>query len=198
MAPGEIMPLVTERLVLRLVEAPDEAVIHRYRSNPAATRYLSHEPLSVAANRERLKELLALANASTGTWFNYCWAITLRHSGELIGDARTWNSATVSGQGVLAPGIRPAEHAALAYVLHPDYHHQGYGREAAAALVTWLFTRPRTNTAVAAVYEPNKSSIRLLQSLGFRSVPVLPADEERTGKGFPLLMFRLDHPNSSA
>ncbi|CCQ47623.1 acetyltransferase family protein [Pseudarthrobacter siccitolerans] len=192
-----ITPLVTDRLVLRLVEGSDESAIHRYRSNPAATRYLSHEPLSVEANRKRLTELLALAEASTGTWFNYCWAITLRQSGEVIGDARTWNSTAVSEPGVLAPGMHPAGHAALAYVLHPDHHHQGYGREAAAALVTWLFTQRGINAVAAAVYEPNSPSIRLLRSLGFQSDPVLPVDRDRAGKGLPLLMFRLDRPDSS-
>ncbi|WP_285250607.1 GNAT family N-acetyltransferase [Pseudarthrobacter sp. fls2-241-R2A-168] len=197
MPPGEIEPLVTERLVLRLVEGSDEAAIHSYRSNPAATRYLSHEPLSVEANRARLKELLVLAEASAGAWFNYCWAITLRQSGQVIGDARTWNSTAVSRPGMLAPGWHPAGHAALAYVLHPDYHHHGYGREAAAALVTWLFAQRGINTVAAAVYEPNKPSIRLLRSLGFRPDAVPPEYQESTGKGLPLLMFRLESPASS-
>jgi RimJ/RimL family protein N-acetyltransferase len=192
-----ITPLVTDRLVLRLVEGSDESAIHTYRSNPAATLYLSHEPLSVEANRERLTELLALAEASTSTWFNYCWAITLRQSGEMIGDARTWNSTAVSDPGVLAPGKHPAGHAALAYVLHPDYHHQGYGREAAGALVNWLFTQRGISTVAAAVHEPNSPSIRLLRSLGFQRDPVLPVDRDRAGKGLPLLMFRLDRPDSS-
>jgi ribosomal-protein-alanine N-acetyltransferase len=196
MTSSEIMPLLTERLVLRLITDSDEAAIHSYRSNPVATRYLSHEPLSVEANRERLTELLALAEASTGTWFNYCWAITLRQSGNVIGDARTWNSTAVSRPGVPAPGKHPAGHAALAYVLHPDYHHHGYAREAAAALVTWLFTRG-INTVAAAVYEPNTPSLRLLRSLGFQSDPVLPADVERAGKDLPLLTFRLNRPNLS-
>ena len=191
------MPLLTERLVLRLIKDSDEAAIHSYRSNPAATRFLSHEPLSVEANRERLTELLALAEASTGTWFNYCWAITLRQSGNVIGDARTWNSTAVSGPGVLAPGKLPAGHVALAYVLHPDYHHHGYAREAAAALVTWLFTQCGINTVAAAVYEPNTPSLRLLRSLGFQSDPVLPAEGERAGTDLPLLTFRLNRPNLS-
>jgi ribosomal-protein-alanine N-acetyltransferase len=197
MSPSEIMPLLTERLILRLVKGSDEAAIHTYRSNPDATRHLSHEPLSVEANRERLRELLALAEASTSTWFNYCWAITLRQSGNVIGDARTWNSTAVSDPGVLAPGKHPAGHAALAYVLHPDYQHQGYGREAATSLVTWLFTQCGINTVAAAVYEPNIPSIRLLRSLGFQSEPVLPADGERAGKDLPLLRFRLNRPNLS-
>lgn len=47
MTTEDIAPLATGRLVLRLVDASDEAAIHRHRSHPAATRYLSHDPLSV-------------------------------------------------------------------------------------------------------------------------------------------------------
>jgi ribosomal-protein-alanine N-acetyltransferase len=195
--PGEIVPLVTGRLVLRLVEVPDETAIHSYRSDPAATRYLSHEPLSWEANRERLTELLALAEASTTTWFNYGWAITLRESGKLIGDARTWNSTAIEEPATLVPGRYPAGHAALAYVLHPNYRGQGYGREAAEALVKWLFGQPGIDTVVAAVYEANSPSIRLLGSLGFRQDPGLPSDRQGAGKSLPLLMFRLDRPRAS-
>ncbi|WP_461174918.1 GNAT family N-acetyltransferase [Arthrobacter sp. Z1-9] len=92
MLPGETPPLVTERLVLRLIDGSDEAAIHQYRSDPSVTEYLSHGPLTAEANRERLRQLLALGTASNGEWFNYGWAITLRESGEVIGDARTWNS----------------------------------------------------------------------------------------------------------
>ncbi|WP_307097896.1 GNAT family N-acetyltransferase [Arthrobacter sp. V1I9] len=82
----------------------------------------------------------------------------------------------------------------MAYVLHPDHQHHGYGREAAAALVAWLFTQCGVSTVIAAVYEPNSPSIRLLQSLGFRLDPGVPTDQDTAGKGFPLLMFRLDSP----
>jgi len=198
MLAGETAPLATERLVLRLIDGSDEAAIHKYRSDPAITQYLSHDPLTAEANRERLTQLLALGAASNGTWFNYGWAVTLRESGEVIGDARTWNSTALAATGLLAPGRHPAGQAALAYVLNADYHHQGYGREAAAVLVKWLFTHRGISTAVAAVYEPNSPSIRLLQSLGFRRDPVLPADQETAGKGFPLLMFRLDCPQHSS
>jgi RimJ/RimL family protein N-acetyltransferase len=198
MLSGEIPPLVTERLVLRLIDGADEDAIHRYRSNPAATQYLSHHPLTVEENRERLRQLLALGEASSGQWFNYGWAITLRESGAVIGDARTWNSTALAATGVLAPGEHPAANAALAYVLHPGHQRQGYGREAAAALVQWLFTQRGISTVVAAVYEPNAPSIRLLQSLGFRRDPAVPSDQDTAGKGLPLLMFRRDHPKHSS
>ncbi|MFF1254092.1 GNAT family N-acetyltransferase [Pseudarthrobacter sp. NPDC058329] len=194
----EIRPLVTDRLVLRLVDGSDEDAIHQYRSDPAATQYLSHAPFDAEANRERLLQLLALGKASTGQWFNYGWAITLRDSGQVIGDARTWNSTALTEAGVLAPGEHAAGHAALAYVLNPSHQHRGYGREAAAALVSWLFTRCGVSTIVAAVYEPNRASVRLLQSLGFQRDTAVPSHQDTAGKAFPLLMFRLDSPHPSS
>jgi [ribosomal protein S5]-alanine N-acetyltransferase len=195
--PEDIMPLVTERLILRLVEAADAAAIHRFRSDPSATTYLSNGPLTPAANDERLAELLALRQASSGEWFNYGWAITLRESGEVIGDARTWNSTALTVSGLLSPGKHPARHSALAYVLHPDHHHHGYGREAAAALVNWLFAERGITTIVAGAYEPNTPSIKLLRSLGFKQDPAVPTDQDSTGKGYPMLMFHLDSPRHS-
>jgi RimJ/RimL family protein N-acetyltransferase len=192
-----IGPLVTARLALRLVRDSDAGAIHRFRGNPAATTYLSHGPLTEKANRERLAAAMALSEASTPPWFNHSWAIVLQESGEVVGDARTWNTADLTPAGVLAPGRHPAHHAALAYVLHPDHQHQGYGREAAGALVDWLFTDSSISTIVAGVYEPNTPSIRLLRSLGFRKDPAL-TDQPAGGKDFPLFMFSLDRPVSSS
>jgi RimJ/RimL family protein N-acetyltransferase len=196
--PEDIVPLVTERLLLRLVEPSDAAAIHRFRGDPSATRYLSHDPLTPAANGERLAELLALRQASSREWFNYGWAITLRESDEVIGDARTWNSTALTEAGVLSRGKHPVQHAALAYVLHPDFHRQGYGREAAAALVNWLFAERNISTVVAGVYAPNTPSIRLLRSLGFQQDGITPADQTTAGKDYPLLMFHLDSPQASS
>ena len=193
----EIGPLVTERLTLRPAEIRDAAAIHRFRGDPAATRYLSHGPLTVEANLERLEEVVALRAASTCQWFNYGWAITLRTSGEVVGDARTWNSTVLDTAGVLSPGKHPFQHAALGYVLHPDHHHHGYGREAAAALVNWLFAERGISTVVARAYEPNTASIKLLRSLGFKQDPAVPTDQDTAGKGYPMLMFHLDSPRHS-
>ena len=192
MNPEEILPLVTERLTLRPVDIRDAAAIHRFRGDPASTRYLSHGPLTVDANRERLEEVVALRAASTSQWFNYGWAITLRSSGEVVGDARTWNSTVLDASGVLSPGKHPFQHAALGYILHPDHHHRGYGREAAAALVNWLFAERGISTVVARAYEPNTASIKLLRSLGFTQDPAVPTDQDTAGKGYPMLMFHLD------
>lgn len=193
-----IAPLATERLTLRLLSRSDAAALHRFRGDPGATRFLSHRPLTTEANSRRLEERLAKAEASTSEWFNYGWAIILTESGEIIGDGRTWNSSALPVAGVLPPGSLPVDQASFGHVLHPDHHRQGYGREAAGALVRWLFGARGISTVFAGVYEPNIASVSLLRSLGFTQDRHFPAEQDKTGKGLPSLRFRLDGPSLSS
>ena len=140
-------PITTERLTLRPLTAADDADLLRFRGNADVTRYLSHAVLRPAENTARLGRMLAQAEASTGDWFNVGWAIVLRATGEMIGDARTWNTESPPAPGTLESGS-----AALGYLLHPDQHGHGYGREAAAALVHWLFHDRGISTVFAGVY----------------------------------------------
>jgi ribosomal-protein-alanine N-acetyltransferase len=198
MSAENIAPISTGRLTLRLLTGPDAAALHRFRGNKEATRFLSHPALTVEENRRRLEEQLAQAEASTSEWFNYGWAIVLTESGETIGDGRTWNSSALPVAGVLPPGGLPADQASLGYVLHPDHHGRGYGREAAGALVDWLFRERGISTVFAGVYEPNIASVRLLRGLGFTQDRHFPAEQDKTGKGLPSLRFRLDGPPLSS
>ena len=185
---GTPAPLVTERLLLRLLTADDAGALFRFRSHPVATRYLSHGPLTPEQNSARLQQALSAAESSTPEWFHFGWAIELRTTGDVIGDARTWNT-----QEPPAAGRIPAESASLGYVLHPEHHGLGLGREAAGTLVDWLYTTRGTETIIAGVYEPNLPSRRLLESLGFRKDRFFPVAEDTAGKQLPSWRYRLDH-----
>ena len=162
---GTPAPLLTGRLLLRPLTADDAGALLRFRAHPAATRYLSHGPLTPAQNSARLEQTLSAAASSTAEWFHFGWAIELRATGEVVGDARAWNT-----QEPPAPGRIPADSASLGYVLHPEHHGLGLGREAAGALVDWLFGARGSETIFAGVYEPN------LHGTGrpARSCPELP------------------------
>lgn len=192
MAPdgGAPAPIGTERLILRPLTADDDGAVLRFRGNPDAVRYLSHEALSPDANSARSRNVQAAAAASTAEWFSFAWAIQLRASGEVIGDGRTWNSEAPP-----LPGRIPAHAASLGYILHPDHHGLGLGREAAGALVEWLFTARGSRTVFAGVYEPNLPSRRLLESLGFRQDRYFTAAEDTAGKKLPSWRYRLDRPD---
>ncbi len=180
-------PISTERLLLRPLTNDDAEAVLRFRGHPAATRYLSHEPLGPEENRGRVRQLVADAETSCADWFNFGWAIELRATGEVIGDGRTWNTAAPP-----APGRLPAGWASLGYLLHPDQHGQGLGREAAHGLVQWLFSEHAAQTVVAGVYEPNLPSRRLLEGLGFRQDRYFTAAQDTAGKGLPSWRYRLD------
>ena len=180
-------PIHTERLVLRPIAIDDEAAVLRFRGDPVATEYLSHGPLSSEENFARLVQLVDAAESSGVDWFNFGWAIELRETGEVIGEGRTWNSAEPP-----APGRIPADCGSLGYVLHPDHHGRGLGREAAGALVNWLFEQRGTQTVFAGVYEPNLASSRLLAGLGFRRDRHFTSLQDTTGKNLPSWRYRLD------
>ena len=186
-APQPALPVLTSRLRLRLLEPGDAAVVHGLRSLPDATRYLSHGPFTEEESAAWLRQQLARGAASTLEHFNLSWAITLRESGHVIGNIRAWNTPEPPSPGPLEPGF-----ASFGYVLHPDHHGRGYGREAAAAMVEWLFTERGTRTALAGVYEPNLPSRRLLESLGFTPDRHFTAAQDQHGKNLPSIRYRLD------
>jgi RimJ/RimL family protein N-acetyltransferase len=182
-----IQPILTERLELRPVAGPDAAALHTFRGHPDAVRYLSHGALTAEQSAQLLAGLLARADQSTDDWYHLGWAVVLRSTGTVIGDARTWNTTEPP-----APGSTPARLASLGYLLHPDHHGNGYGREAAGALVHWLFTRRGADAVLAGVYEPNTASRRLLESLGFAKDRYFTASQDAHGKGLPSWRYRLD------
>ncbi|UVJ40100.1 GNAT family N-acetyltransferase [Arthrobacter sp. CJ23] len=182
-----ITPVLTERLELRLLKADDADAVLRFRGRQDATRYLSHEALGAEENTKRLAEQLIRAASSTVGWYHLGWAIVLRANGEVIGDARTWNTAEPPLAGKL-----PSDHPSLGYILHPDHQGLGYGREAAEALVAWLAHERGANTIFAGVYEPNTASRRLLESLGFTKDRHFTAEQDSHGKALPSWRYRLD------
>ncbi|MGO4804309.1 GNAT family N-acetyltransferase [Arthrobacter sp. 2MCAF15] len=167
--------------------ADDAGALLQFRGHAQATRYLSHGPLTPEQNSARLQQALSVAAASTAEWFHFGWAIRLRATGAVVGDGRTWNT-----QEPPAPGRIPVEAASLGYVLHPDHHGLGLGREAAGALVDWLFQMRGSETIFAGVYEPNLPSRRLLEGLGFRKDRYFPVAQDTAGKQLPSWRYRLD------
>ncbi|MFJ3958772.1 GNAT family N-acetyltransferase [Arthrobacter sp. NPDC090010] len=187
----DLNPIRTERLLLRPVVAADEACIAALRSSEEVTRYLSHGPLDHDSVRERLARVIESARASTVTVFQHSWVIERRDGGEMIGEGNVWTSRNPPEPGRLEPG-----QAMLGYVLSPAHHRKGYGREAARALVSWLFTERDIQTVFAAVFAPNLASQALLAGLGFAPDLHFTAEQDQSGKGLASIRFRLDRANA--
>lgn len=83
------------------------------------------------------------------------WFISLRDTGEVIGDCGWRGGPDADGS------------AEIGYGLAAPYRGRGYGTEAVRALVDWAVRQPGVRRLTADVLEHNTPSRRLLERLGF-------------------------------
>ena len=143
-----ITPLNTPRLLLRRFRPDDAADLYAYLSDPRVYRFEPGEPL----NREQASRRAAEMAASP-----HFWAVELRSASKVIGQ-------------IYLKQIEPAERLTceLGYILNPAYQRQGYGAEAAAALVRQALTAGGMHRIVAHCNPENTASWKLLEKIGFR------------------------------
>jgi len=147
-------PLLTPRLRLRRLEIADAEAVHAYRSDPRVARFQSWGTTSageVAAFLERMATRDAL---TPGEWFQI--AITLRDSGQLVGDC---------GLRARADDRRQVE---AGITLSPAYQRRGMAREALTAVLSWLFTEAETHRVFCSVDPRNEPCLVLLTKIGLR------------------------------
>lgn len=139
--------LNTPRLTLRRFRPADAADLYAYLADPRTYRFEPGEPLDRAQASQRAAELAASPDF---------WAVELNVTGKVIGQ-------------LYLKQIEPLEHLTceLGYILHPAYQRQGYGSEAAAALVRQALTVGGMHRVVAHCNPENTASGRLLEKIGF-------------------------------
>lgn len=157
-------PLRTPRLVLRPIDAVgDVDAIHAYASREDVCRYIPWTPKTredvVAWLPRRTATTIRTEGASASL------AITLRETGELVGDViLIWRSAE----------HRTCE---IGYVVHPEHAGHGYATEAARALLHVAFDDLGMHRVVARIDERNPASAAVLRHLGLRQEAVLVENE---------------------
>lgn len=147
-------PLTTARLDLRPFTLADVDAMHAVYGDPEVMRHVG-EPLAAApADTERIVRRSIAEHEAHGLG---AWAVVVRASGAVIGDA----------------GLRPLEgrgpEIELGYTLGRAWWGRGYATEAAGA---WLDAAlgPLGIQEVVAVVEPgNAASARVLEKVGMRA-----------------------------
>lgn len=148
-------PIDTARLRLRPFTLDDLDALHAIQSRPDVVRYLYWEPRS----RDDVYEALAARARHTALEAEgdtLVLALERRDSGALIGDVNLhWLSAA----------HRQGE---IGFVLHPDHHGHGYGREAAIEMLRLGFEGLRLHRIIGRCDARNAASAHLLERLGMR------------------------------
>ena len=148
------LPLVTERLILRVHEHGDLDDMLEFHSDPAVVIYLPWPVRTRAQVAEALGPKLRAGRVDAeGEWL--VLAITLKDTGKVIGEVL-----------IKCLSVERNE-AELGYALHADYHGQGLAFEAASALVQLAVGELGVERLVAELDARNAASSRLLERLGF-------------------------------
>lgn len=151
----EFTELVSPRIVLRRFALSDAGIFVAYRSDPQVARYQSWDaPYPRQAGERMIRELAGAHPDTPGQWFQY--AMTLRSTGELIGDVASGTDAADERQ------------AEIGFTVRPGFQGHGYATEAARLLLGYLFGS-RGKHRVRADCDPrNLASAAVLERIGMR------------------------------
>ncbi|MDX1414770.1 MAG: GNAT family N-acetyltransferase [Candidatus Promineifilaceae bacterium] len=148
------MILTTGRLCLREFEDRDWERVIAYQSNPLYLRYYHWTKRSEADVQAFVQMFLDAQQERPRRTFQL--AVTLRHSGLLIGNC---------GIRINNPSLREAN---IGYELDNEYWGNGYATEAARAILEFGFQELRLRRVWANTLAVNKGSARVLEKLGMR------------------------------
>jgi RimJ/RimL family protein N-acetyltransferase len=169
--------LTTPRLVLRPLEPTDAGAMFRYRSRPDVSRYQIWQPAEESEIRGYIERQKNIALDTPGTWFSL--AITLRESGEMIGDI-----------GLHFPEANTAE-AEIGITLSPAFQKRGFAAEALGEAFRFLFFSLGKDRLTASVDPRNGPSIRLLERAGMRREAFFPGSMVVRGETVDDVVFAL-------
>jgi len=156
-----VLPIDTERLVIRPLRESDVDGAHRVYGDPEVMRYVGADGLP----RTREESAAGVARMMQGQRTNgfSLWAVELRETGEMIG---VCGVVHVDGAG---PDVE------LVYEFQRSAWGQGYATEAARACLAAALGPLGLRRVVALAYPENAPSIRIMQKLGMRDAGTVDA-----------------------
>ncbi len=146
-----LLPLQTERLVLRRFALGDVSAVLRLSADPSVHSVAAELGSNERGARRYLEGQIALDEFEPGALFDL--AIERREDGELIG---------------MATVVRTEPSVEIGYALHSDARGRGYATETAGALVSLSFTEFGTPKVRAQVAPENAASRAVLERVGLR------------------------------
>jgi ribosomal-protein-alanine N-acetyltransferase len=156
-----ILPIETERLVIRELRGTDVDGAHRVYGDPEVMRYVGADGLP----RSRDQSAAGVARMMEGQRAHgfSLWAVELRETGEMIG---VCGVVHVDGTG---PDVE------LVYEFQRSAWGQGYATEAARACLAAALGPLGLKRVIALAYPENAQSVRIMQKLGMRDAGTITA-----------------------
>jgi RimJ/RimL family protein N-acetyltransferase len=166
---SHVLPVRTERLVLRAFAEEDLNAVHDIHRRPEVTRFLRSNTRTRGEARAMLNRRLGQTDlVKEGD--NLAVAVVVRDSGALIGD---FNLELVDA------GLGRAE---IGFVMNPTHAGQGYATEAGSALLRLAFEHYGFHRVIGICNGRNSASMNLMERLGMRKEGFFVQSEVLKGK----------------
>ncbi len=154
-----LLPLLSERLLLRDFQPEDWPAVHAYGSRPEVYRYQPWGPMTPEDARACLVKIAAEAQEQPRT--DYTLAMVMTGTATVIGAC----NLTIHSQRFRCNLHRSGE---IGYSIHPDYWRQGYATEAAQCLLRFGFATLGLHRIIGQCDPRNTATARVLERIGMR------------------------------
>ncbi|MFD0973484.1 GNAT family N-acetyltransferase [Plantactinospora endophytica] len=145
-----VLPLRTNRLLLRDFDPSDEEAVHAFAGDPAVTRFTDWGPNTRADSGAFVRNCVAQAADPHRTAFNLAAV-----AGDLlVGSVAIWVENATHRRGEIG------------FVFHPSVWNQGYATEAARELIRFGFAELGLHRIAATCHPDNTGSARALVKAG--------------------------------
>ena len=153
--------LCTDRLTLRQLTLDDQQDIFDLRSDPEINKFL-HRP--ICTTQQEALDFIRKINDNIEKGDTYYWAITLTGTKELVGTICLFDLSEKNST------------CEIGYELMPDFQGQGIMKEAAQAVIDYVFQILKFHNIRAVTHDENERSTNLL--LKFKFVQSTEMDKE--------------------
>ena len=149
-----ILPITTQRLVLRRFSEADFPAFAAYRARKEVYRYLYAAPPRGEALRQKFDRALMATFEQDGDMFKL--AVSRKDDGILVGEVSLKLESKAALQGEVG------------YVFNPDHGGRGYATEAVEAMIDLGFSALGFHRIFARLDTRNTGSIGVVERLGLR------------------------------
>lgn len=168
------LPLVTERLRLRLHVPEDKAWLHRVYSRQDVARYLLFEPWTEADAAAHLATRLTRTGLDSDSG---ALALVIEHEAVPVGDTMLWFTD------------REYRVAEVGWMLDPEHGGRGFATEAVRAVLDRAFECYQLHRVVARMDARNHASAKLAANVGMHREAHLRQDWWSKGEWTDTLVF---------
>lgn len=177
-------PLRTDRLVLRPLEPADAPDVFAYQRIPEVLRYLPWPRRDRAEGYEHTaKRAAARVLAADGDFFVFAATLPGEPSvAEPAAEVEAQPRDRVIGDVMVRVSSVTHAQLELGWVLHPDFQGRGFAREAASAVLDFVFETLRPHRVQAFLDARNAASAALCERLGMRREATILEQEYNDGE----------------